>query len=186
MRLTLPALAATLAASPALAATGPFFSLNNTNFVVLIAFILFLGVLVYFKVPSTLMSMLDKRAEGIRANLDEARKLREDAQALLASYERKQTEVQAQADRIVASAREEAETASAKAKADLEVSIRRRLQAAEDQIDQAQAQAVRDVRNRAIQVAVAAAAEVLKKDMDGARANALIDDSIRTVEAKLH
>lgn len=179
-------LGAAFAAGPALAATGPFFSLRNSDFVVLIAFILFIGVLVYFKVPTMLTAMLDKRAEGIRANLDEARTLREEAQSLLASYDRKRGEVQAQADRIVAAARQEADAAAAKARAELEVSIQRRLKAAEDQIDSAQAAAVKDVRDRAIQVAVAAAADVLAKDMDGARATAMIDDSIKTVAARLH
>ena len=112
MRFTLATLLTAVAASPALAATGPFFSLHNTDFVVLLAFILFIAVLFYFKVPSMLGSMLDKRAEGIKTELDEARALREEAQTLLASYERKQKEVQDQADRIVTAAREEAEVAA--------------------------------------------------------------------------
>ena len=70
---------------PALAATGPFFSLNNTDFVVALAFLIFVAVLVYYKIPRTLMGMLDKRAEGIKADLAEARELREEAQTLLAS-----------------------------------------------------------------------------------------------------
>ena len=79
MRLTLSTLLAGLAASPALAATGPFFSLRNTDFIVLLAFLLFLGILVYFKVPSLLVGMLDKRSEGIKTELEEARALREEA-----------------------------------------------------------------------------------------------------------
>ena len=185
LRMTVTALAMVLA-GPALAATGPFFSLGNSDFVVLIAFFLFIAVLVYFKVPGTIAGLLDKRAEGIQSNLNEARALREDAQTLLASYERKQADVQVQADRIVAAAKEEAEAAAVKARADLELSITRRLKAAEDQIESAQAGAVKEVRDRAIQVAIAAAAEVLAKDMDAARAASLIDQSIQTVQAKLH
>ena len=75
-------------ASPALAASGPFFSLKNTDFVVTIAFLVFIAVLFYFKVPSMIGGALDKRSEGIKSDLEEARKLREEAQALLASYER--------------------------------------------------------------------------------------------------
>ena len=71
-----------LIASPALAASGPFVSLRNTDFIVLLAFIAFIGVLVYFKVPSLIGGMLDKRANTIRNELDEARKLREEAQKL--------------------------------------------------------------------------------------------------------
>ena len=124
-------IAALLAASPAAAATGPFFSLHNTDFIVLLAFILFVVVLIYFGVPGMIGGMLDKRADQIKAELDEAKSLREEAQALLASYERKQKEVQAQADRIVATAKTEAAEAATQAKKDLEVSIARRLADAE-------------------------------------------------------
>ena len=90
MRYTLAAAMSALFATPALAAKGPFFSLKNTDFVVLLGLLVFIGILVYFKVPSLIMGMLDKRADDIKSELDEARKLREDAQTLLASYERKQ------------------------------------------------------------------------------------------------
>lgn len=180
------AAALTLAASPALAASGPFFSLSNTNFVVLLAFLLFIGVLFYYKVPTLIGGMLDKRAVAIKSELDEARALREEAQTVLASYERKQKEVQAQADRIVATARAEAATAAEQAKEDLKKSIARRLAAAEDQIASAQAGAVRDVRDRAITIAVAAAREVMAKQMTKAEAGKLIEESIEQVEAKLH
>lgn len=175
-----------LTASPAFAATGPFFSLHNTDFVVLLAFILFIAVLLYFKVPGMIGKMLDKRAEDIRSELDEARALREEAQTLLASYERKQKEVQAQADRIVATARHEAAAAAEQAKADMEKSVTRRLAAADDQIVSAQEKAVREVRDRAIAIAVAAAKEVIAKQMTAAEGNALIDSAIADVEAKLH
>ena len=97
MRMTLAALLTLTAASPALAASGPFFSLSNTNFIVSIAFILFLGVLAYFKVPGMIDKQLDDRAEGIKSELDEACALREEAQTLLASFERKQSQVKDQA-----------------------------------------------------------------------------------------
>jgi len=164
----------------------PFFSLFNTNFVVILAFLLFIGVLVYLKVPGKLGGMLDARAEGIRKDLNEAKALREEAQTILASYERKQKEVQEQADRIVEHAKSEAAEAAAKAKADLKASIARRLAGAEDQIASAQAAAVKDVRDRAIQVAVAAAGDLMAKTMTAAEGNALIDDAIATVKTKLH
>ena len=186
MRLTLTAAFAAVLATPALAASGPFFTLKNTDFVVLLAFLLFIAVLFYFKVPSLLAGMLDKRADDIRAELDEARKLREEAQTLLASYERKQKEVQDQADRIVASAKEEASAAAAQARIDLEKSVARRMAAAEDQIDSAQAAAIKAVRDQAATIAIAAARDVIAKQMSAAEANQLIDDGIQTVEAKLH
>ena len=173
-------------ASPALAASGPFFSLTNTNFVVLIAFLLFVGVLVYLKVPGLLGGLLDKRAETIRGELDEARRLREEAQSVLASYERKQKEVAEQAERIVAHAKEEARAAADQAKADLKASIARRLAAAKDQIASAQSAAVKDVRDQAVSIAIGAARDVIAKQMTAADGNALIDSAISEVEAKLH
>lgn len=179
-------LALLLTASPALAAGDRFFSLHNTNFVVLLAFLLFIGVLFYFKVPGLLGGLLEKRADGIQAELDEARSLREEAQSLLASYERKQKDVQAQADRIVEGAKKDAESASKQAQKDLEASIARRVQAAEEQIAQAQTAAVREVTDRAISLSVAVARDVLKDDMTDESAAALIDQSIEEVGARLN
>lgn len=182
----LATLLALTAATPAFAASGPFFSLANTDFVVLLAFILFILVLIKFKVPGLLAGMLDKRAEGIQSELDEARTLREEAQTILASYERKQKEVQEQAERIVAQAKTDAEAAAEQAKEDLKTSIARRLAAAEDQIESAQASAVKEVRDQAIVIAVGAANEVIAKGMTAADGNKLIDAAIAEVDAKLH
>ncbi|MCV2864041.1 F0F1 ATP synthase subunit B [Defluviimonas sp. WL0075] len=179
-------LALILAASPAMAASGPFFSLRNTDFVVTIAFLLFVGVLFYFKVPALIGGLLDKRAAGIKADLDEARALREEARSILASYERKQKEVQDMADRIVETAKREAQAAAEQAKEDLKASITRRLAAAEDQIASAEAAAVREVRDRAIAVAVAAASDLIAKNMTAAERGKLVEASIAEVEAKLH
>ena len=175
-----------LAASPALANEGPFFSLHNPEFVVLIGFILFLALVAYLKVPGLIGGMLDKRAEGIKSDLNEAKALREEAQTILASYERKQKEVQEQADRIVEAAKAEAEIAATQAKEDLKASIARRLAAADEQITSAQASAVKEVRDSAIAVAVAAAEDVIAKKLTAADGNALIEDAIKDVAAKLH
>ncbi|TLP61447.1 F0F1 ATP synthase subunit B [Parasedimentitalea maritima] len=184
---TIIALALTFgAANPALAASGPFFSMANTNFVVWLAFLLFVGILLLVKVPSMLGGQLDNRAKGIQSELDEARALREEAQTVLASYERKHKEVQEQADRIVAAARDDASAAADQAKADLETSIARRLAAAEDQITSAKDAAVKDVRDQAITIAIAAADQVIAKQMTATEANKLIDAAITDVDAKLH
>ena len=176
-----------LFATPALAAAGkPFFSLSNTDFVVSIGFLVFIGILLKYKVPAMIVKLLDNRAAQIKAELDEARSLRDEAKALLASYEKKQKEVQEQSERIVASAKEEAMAAAAQAKADLKASIARRVAAAEDQIASAEASAIREVRERAIAVAVAAAGDVLSKQMTAEGAAASIDAAITQVEAKLH
>ncbi|PCD77966.1 F0F1 ATP synthase subunit B [Pseudothioclava arenosa] len=175
-----------LAAQPALAASGPFFSLRNTDFVVTIAFLLFVGVLLWAKVPGMLGKLLDKRAEGIKADLEEARKLREEAQAILATYERKSREVQGQADEIVAAAKRDSRAAADQAKIDLQASIVRRLKAAEDQIASAESAAVKEVKDRAVTVAVAAAGEVLAKQMTAKDQAGMIDAAIAEVEQRLH
>ncbi|MDM7255065.1 MAG: F0F1 ATP synthase subunit B [Paracoccus sp. (in: a-proteobacteria)] len=175
-----------LAASPAFAASGPFFSLRNTDFIVLLGFLVFVGILVYYRVPQIVGNLLDKRAEGIRADLEQAKQLREEAQEIYASYERRQREVKTQADEIVASARREAEASAAKAKEDLKTSIVRRLKAAEDQIASAENDAVRAVRDKAVAAAVAAAGEILASQSTPAARGQTIDRGIDEVAAKLH
>ncbi|MDP2086550.1 MAG: ATP F0F1 synthase subunit B [Gemmobacter sp.] len=184
MRYVLPLLM--LAAVPAHAATGPFFSLANTNFTVLIAFLIFIGVLVYFKVPGLLAGLLDKRAAKIQDDLETARRLREDAKTLVASYDRKLKEAKEQVERIVANAQIEAQAAAEAAKADLARSIARKMQAAEEQIAAAEAAVIREVRERAIAVAIAAAGDVLSKQITGDSAGALIDASIAEVGKRLN
>lgn len=103
-------LIALVTATPALAASqnpfsGDFWTLTNTNLIVLLGFLVFVGILIWKKVPALLGKMLDDRAAGIKSDLDEARALRDEAQSILASYERKQREVQNQADAIVAQAK---------------------------------------------------------------------------------
>jgi len=176
----------TLSATPAFAASGPFISLSNTNFIVLLAFLLFVGILIYLKVPGLLGGLLDKRAAGIQAELDEARMLREEAQTVLAGYERKQREVQEQSQRIIEHAREEATLAAEQAKEDLKASMARRIAGAEDQIANAQTKVIREVRDEAVQVAVAAARSVIAKQMTAAAGSKLIDEAIATVDTKLH
>lgn len=179
------ALILSLAASPAMAA-GWDLSLRNTDFVVFVSFVLFVGVLVYFKVPGLLGGLLDKRAATIRAELEEARKLREEAQELRASFERRKGEVKEQAERIVAKAKADAELAAKQARADLEASIARRLRGAEDQIAAAEAAAIRAVRDQAVAVAISASGELIAKNLAAEDAAKLIEQSIATVEQRLH
>ncbi|MEO9514643.1 MAG: F0F1 ATP synthase subunit B [Paracoccaceae bacterium] len=176
----------TIGAQPVFAASGPFFSLANTDFIVVVSFIVFIGVLIYFKVPGMLGKVLDDRAAGIQSELDEAKALKEEAQALLASYERKQADVQAQADRIVAQAKADAEAAAEQAKVDLSTSISRRMASAVEQIASAEASALKEVRDQASIVAIAAARDVIAKQLTAKDTNALIDSAIAEVEAKLH
>ena len=160
--------------------------LNDTNIVVAIGFVIFIGVLVYYKVPGLIARKLDERAVRIKAELDEARALRDEAQSLLASYERRQREVKAQAEDIVTAAKAEAEKAAVAAKEDIRRSVARRMQTATEQIAAAEQAAVRQIKDRAVAVAVAAAADVLKGGMKADDANRLIDSAIDEVGAKLH
>ena len=143
-------------------------------------------LLIYLGVPGKIGALLYARANRIKEELEEARRLREEAQTLLASYEKKQKEVEGQAEQIVANAKAEAEKAAEKAKEDLKVSIERRLKAAEDQIASAEASAVKEVRDRAISLATDAASAVIAKKMSAASGNQLIDAAIKEVGAKLH
>ena len=185
---TLATSALTLIAAPAFAAGGDygFASFFNTNYVVLIGFILFLALLFYFNVPAMILKMLDDRAETIRSELDEARNLRDEAQAVLAAYERKSREVAEQSQRIIDHAREEARLAADAAKEDLKHSIARRLKAAEEQITSAEEKAIRELRNRAVDVAIAAAAKILADSTTATEANKRIDAAIAEVESRLH
>lgn len=160
--------------------------LNNTEIVVGIGFLIFLAVLGYYKVPTMIFSRLDERAGKIKADLDEARALREEAQALLASFERKQKEVAQQAEDIVAAAREDAERAAVVAKEDIQRSVVRRIQTATDQIEAAEKAAVRQIKDRAVSIAVAAASDVIRDRIRPEDAATLIDSSIEAVGSKLH
>lgn len=160
--------------------------LYNTDIVVAIGFALFIGILVYFGAPRLILAKLDERAERIRRDLDEARALREEAQSLLVSYERKQKDVSAQADDIVSAARAEAEKAAEKAKEEIRRTVARRLRTATDQIAAAEKAAIRQIKDRAVGVAVSAAGEVLRRELQPADADALIDRAIADVGARIH
>jgi F-type H+-transporting ATPase subunit b len=186
MKLLITPILLAMTAVPAFASSGPFFSLNNTNFVVTVAFIFFVSILLYLKVPGLVAGILDKRSDGIKSEIDEARALRDEAQAILVSYERKQKEVQELAEKIVTTAKDEAKLAAKNAKADLKDAIVRRLQAAEDQIESAQASAIKEVRDTAILVATAVAGDIIAANMSTKDAGSLIDASIKDVGAKLN
>lgn len=181
-------LAATLMATPAFASGGDYawYSLNDTSFVVLIAFVIFVGVILYYGVPKLVTGMLDTRADGIKSEIDEARALREEAQTILASFERKHKEVEGQVAGIIEHAKVEAQIAADAAKQDLKDSIVRRLQAAVDQVKSAEEAAVREVKDKAVTIAIAAAGEVIAAKMTAADAGDLIDHAITEVSEKLH
>jgi F-type H+-transporting ATPase subunit b len=160
--------------------------LYDTYFVVALSFALFVALMWRLNVHKMALSMLDARADRIRHELDEAKRLREEAQTLLASYERRQKEVEAQAADIVARATADAKTAAEAAKKDLAASVERRLKSAQEQIASAEAAAMREIKDRAVAVAVAAAGDAIRGAMNPGAADARIDAAIAEVGAKLH
>ena len=160
--------------------------LGMAEFWVAVAFVAFLAILVYYKVPKLLAKALDERAEAIRKELDEARRLREEAQALLADYQKRHRNVGQEAEAIVDLARREAEAFAQETRASLKETLERRTKLAEDKIARAEAQAVDEVRASAIDVAVAAAERILREKMAGSGGAALIDQSIRDLKGRLN
>ena len=159
---------------------------EDPEFWVAVAFLIFLGVLVYFGVPKMALSALDERSDRIKQALDEAQRLRSEAQAVLAQYQQKRAEAEKEAQAIIVNARVEAERLAGEAKGKVEEFIARRTKMAEGKIAQAEAQAVADVRAAAADAAVAAAEKILVQTTHGAAAESLIAKGISDLKAKLN
>ena len=153
---------------------------------VAIAFAIFLGVLVYLGAHRRIIDALDQRQSRIKAELDEARRLRDEAQALLADYQRKQKEADREAEAIIASATAEAERLATEAKVRMEDFVARRTKMAEVKIAQAEAQALADVRSAAADAAVAAAGKILSGTAKGSVADDLVARGIEDVRKKFN
>jgi F-type H+-transporting ATPase subunit b len=153
---------------------------------VALGFLIFAGILIYLKVQNTVLGALDERAAKIRNELEEAQRLREEAQALLASYERKQREALQEAESMRQYAREEAEREARLAAEKLEENLKRREQLALEKVALAEAQAEQQVRAAAVEAAIDAAARVIRGKLDDAAAGALVDDSIRDLRRHLN
>ena len=159
--------------------------LNSAEFWVFVAFVILVGAL-FKKVSNALTSGLDARAARIKAQLDEAEKLRLDAQSLLAEYQRKQHAAAEEAQGIVAQAKAEAERVREQAQADLEQALKRREQQALEKIAQAESEALSEVRNQAVDLAVAASARLLANNLDEEKSARLVDEAIKDLSDKLH
>lgn len=153
---------------------------------VLLGLIVFVGILIYMKVPAMLTAALDRRADKIRSELEEARRLREEAEALLADYKKKTANAAAEAEAIISQARREAAALSAEAKTRIEDYVVRRTRAVEQRIAQAEMQAVAEVKSRAIDVAAAAAGLLLEERAKGKSGAELVDRSIEAVRKNLN
>jgi len=160
--------------------------LGEAEFWVAVTFVIFLGVLVKAGVHRTVVDGLDGRAARIKGELDEARRVRDEAQALLADYQKKRGEADREAEAIVTAARAEAERLAAEAKTKVEEFVARRTKMAETKIAQAEAQALADVRAAAADAAVAAAEKILGETAKGKVGDDLIAQGIRDLKAKLN
>ena len=153
---------------------------------VAVAFVLFVGLGIYLKVPAMLAKMLDERADKISKELAEARKLREEAQALLAEYQKKRAEAEKDAANIVAQAKLEAESYSVETRKKLAETIERRTKQAAQKIAQAEAAAIKEVRTTATEAAIAAASKLVGEAVQGTKGTKLIDESIAAVKSRLN
>ncbi|QOZ23081.1 ATP synthase subunit b [Bradyrhizobium ivorense] len=153
---------------------------------VAIAFIILMVVFAYLGVHRTLLTALDHRAERIKAELDDARRLKEEAAKLLGDYKARRASAEREAEEIISSAKAEAERIAAEAKTRMEEFVTRRTKTAESKIAQAEAQAVADVRAAAANAAVAAASTILSQQVKGSVADDLLNKGIAEVRSKLN
>jgi F-type H+-transporting ATPase subunit b len=159
--------------------------IHDPEFWVAIAFVIAVGLVIWKSSPM-LTKSLDDRAAKIKTELDEAQRLREDAQRTLADYQRKQRDALREAEQIMALAKSEAERAAAQAARDLEAALQRRQSLALERIALAEAKARAEVRDTAVDVAIAAVRQMLAEQLDQQRKSKLIDDAIAELPQLLH
>ena len=157
----------------------------DAEFWVIVALVIFIGVLIYIRVPRLLTAALDTRIKKIETELEEAARRSAEAQALLDRYANKRAEAEAEAQGIVAAAREEADRLAKDAAVALEGLIGRRSKAVEEKIAQAEQQAIAEVRGRSAEAAIEAARVILSRQM-AEKGDALVSQAIKDVAAKLH
>jgi F-type H+-transporting ATPase subunit b len=160
--------------------------LSNTYLWSAVGLVIFFAILVKFGVHTMILSALDARGEKIAAELAEARRLREDAQRLLAEYEAKRKAAEAEADAIVAAARDEADRLAKDAELKMTDFIARRTRTAELKIAQAEAQAFAEVRAAAADAAAKAAEQLLRGQMTGKAGADMLAKGLGDIKAKLN
>ena len=153
---------------------------------VAIAFVILMAVFVWLGIHRTVLTALDHRAQRIKAELDDARRLKDEAAKLLADYQARRASAEREAQEIVTNAKAEAERIATEARARMEDFVARRTKTAETKIALAEAQALADVRAAAAEAAVAAASAVLSQSVKGSVADDLLAKGIAEVKAKLN
>ncbi|RWX77154.1 F0F1 ATP synthase subunit B [Neorhizobium lilium] len=158
----------------------------DATFFALVGLILFFILIAYLKVPGMMAKSLDERADNIREELAEAKRLREEAQILLGEYQRKRKEAEADAAQILAAAEREAAALTEEARQKTEEFVARRNALSEQKIRQAEADAISAVRSAAVDLAIAAAERVIAAKADGSTQDALFKDGVGKVQARLN
>lgn len=162
--------------------------IHDPAFWVSVAFVIFVGIVIWQKAPANVMKSLDERADKIRAELDEARTLREEAQALLAQYQRKQRDVAKEAEDMVALSKAEAKRFAVEGGKAMDALIERRTKAAAEKISQAETQAIKEVRAAAVEIAINAAEKVIRQRLadsaDGS--DPFVAGAIEELDKQLH
>jgi len=166
------------------AASGSLFS--DTSFWVSLGFIAVVAIFWRMGVHKTVGGMLNKRSQKISDELDEARRLREEAQELLAQYQRRQREAEEEATVIIEQAKRDADRIGREARQKINEQIERRTRAAEEKIARAEAQALAEVRGQTTDLAISAAESIVRDRMDSGAQNAMIDKAITDLRAKLN
>ena len=151
-----------------------------------VALVIFLGVIIYLKVPGMITKSLDERSSKIAAELNSAKQLREEAQALLTEYQKKRKEAEAEAAEIVAVAKREADMLAEEAKQKTADYVARRTMLSEQKIKQAEVDAVNAVRSAAVDLAIAAAEKLIAGKIDQGASNSLFESSVSEVKARLN
>ena len=160
--------------------------LADPSFYASLALVVFFGLLMYMGVFKTIAKTLDERAEGIKNELEDAKRLREEAAEMLASYQRKQREAEAEAEAIIAQAKSEAKMLKDESRKELTERLERRTAMAEQRIAQAEAQAAAEVKAAAAELAAAAAEEILQSKLKKTDLNKIVDADIKSVADRLN
>ena len=158
--------------------------LQTPEFWVAVAFVITVAA-IFKPVSRIVLSGLDKRSDRIREQLEEAQKLREEAQKTLAEYQRMQRDAVQEAEQILANAAKEVTALRKRAEEDLKAQLARREQLAMEKIAQAEASAVQQVRDQSVDLAISATAKLLQDQIDGAKSDALVDEAIKELPGKL-
>ena len=151
----------------------------DATFIAFVGHVIFIGVLVYLKVPAAIMGMLDQRSQTIAKELHEARRLREEAEKLLAEYEAKRATAEAEAKAIVDTAKEQAALVAEETRQSMMAAMARRERQAEDRIKSAETKASDEVRAAAAEATIAAAEKIIRERMSDRAQGALVADGVK-------